>query len=162
MVWTLVEPGVAIIASSLATIRPLLRAWKVRGFESTRGHYGTGLSATGRSVATRSRPMDAANTGLNDVVLENVEPKLGPRPRIIATEAGITFEQHNKDLPSLPLTPTTAKSEVYIIEGNKLSPKGRWSDNQSLNSPNESFEQLHDLEAQSQDTRGFGLGDGGR
>lgn len=35
MVWTLIEPGVAIMASSLATIRPLLRSWKIRGFQST-------------------------------------------------------------------------------------------------------------------------------
>lgn len=35
MIWTLIEPGVAIVASSLATIRPLLRALRVRGFEST-------------------------------------------------------------------------------------------------------------------------------
>lgn len=34
MVWTLIEPGVAIVASSLATIRPLLRAMKIKGFES--------------------------------------------------------------------------------------------------------------------------------
>lgn len=35
MVWTLIEPGVAIIASSLATIRPLLRAMGIRGFQFT-------------------------------------------------------------------------------------------------------------------------------
>ncbi|KAI6782908.1 uncharacterized protein J7T54_002067 [Emericellopsis cladophorae] len=35
MVWTIIEPGLAIVASSLATIRPLLRAWRIRGFESS-------------------------------------------------------------------------------------------------------------------------------
>ncbi len=39
MVWTLIEPGVAIIASSLATIRPLLRAMGIKGFQTT--GYGT-------------------------------------------------------------------------------------------------------------------------
>jgi hypothetical protein len=34
MVWTLVEPGVAITAACLVTMRPLLRALKFRGFES--------------------------------------------------------------------------------------------------------------------------------
>ncbi|QUC18860.1 uncharacterized protein UV8b_03101 [Ustilaginoidea virens] len=34
-VWTLVEPGFAIIATSLATIRPLLRSLRIRGFLST-------------------------------------------------------------------------------------------------------------------------------
>ena len=33
------EPGVAIVAASLATIRPLLRALRIRGFDST-GHSG--------------------------------------------------------------------------------------------------------------------------
>ncbi|KAL3422852.1 integral membrane family protein [Phlyctema vagabunda] len=35
MIWTLIEPGVAIIAASLITIRPLLRALRLRGFGST-------------------------------------------------------------------------------------------------------------------------------
>ncbi|RYP42395.1 hypothetical protein DL767_000317 [Monosporascus sp. MG133] len=35
MVWTLIEPGVAIIATSLATMRPLLRALGRRSFRST-------------------------------------------------------------------------------------------------------------------------------
>lgn len=35
MVWTLVEPGVAIVASSLVTIRPLLRRMRLKGFESS-------------------------------------------------------------------------------------------------------------------------------
>ena len=35
MVWTLIEPGVAIVATSLATIRPLLRAMGIRGFQVT-------------------------------------------------------------------------------------------------------------------------------
>ncbi|RYP02650.1 hypothetical protein DL764_005695 [Monosporascus ibericus] len=34
MVWTLIEPGVAIIATSLATMRPLLRALGMRDFRS--------------------------------------------------------------------------------------------------------------------------------
>ena len=34
MVWTLVEPGVAITAACLVTMRPLLRTLNFRGFES--------------------------------------------------------------------------------------------------------------------------------
>ncbi|KOS19290.1 hypothetical protein ESCO_000445 [Escovopsis weberi] len=37
MTWTIIEPGVAIVASSLATIRPLLRALRVRGFADRAG-----------------------------------------------------------------------------------------------------------------------------
>lgn len=55
MVWTLVEPGVAIVASSLVTIRPLLRRMRLKGFESTersrsRGLWG-GRSRGGRSTS---------------------------------------------------------------------------------------------------------------
>lgn len=35
MKWTLIEPGIAIMAASFISIRPLLRALKLRGFEST-------------------------------------------------------------------------------------------------------------------------------
>lgn len=42
MVWTLVEPGVAIVASSLVTIRPLLRRLRLRGFESSEHSRGKG------------------------------------------------------------------------------------------------------------------------
>jgi hypothetical protein len=34
MVWTLIEPGVAIVAASLVTIRPLLQTMRVKGFRS--------------------------------------------------------------------------------------------------------------------------------
>lgn len=52
MVWTLVEPGVAIVASSLVTIRPLLRQMRLKGFESSershsRGFWGRGGRSTG-------------------------------------------------------------------------------------------------------------------
>lgn len=50
MVWTLVEPGVAIVASSLVTIRPLLRQWRLKGFESSQRSRSNGLWARyGRS-----------------------------------------------------------------------------------------------------------------
>ncbi|VUC34661.1 unnamed protein product [Clonostachys rosea] len=35
MIWTIAEAGLAIIAASLATIRPLLHALRIRGFESS-------------------------------------------------------------------------------------------------------------------------------
>lgn len=44
MVWTLVEPGVAIIASSLATMRPLVRAMKIQGFRSTDNAPSSGVA----------------------------------------------------------------------------------------------------------------------
>jgi hypothetical protein len=44
MVWTLVEPGVAITAACLVTMRPLLRTLKLRGFESTPADQQTPLT----------------------------------------------------------------------------------------------------------------------
>lgn len=41
MVWTLVEPGVAIVASSLVTIRPLLRQMRLKGFTDPSFHSGS-------------------------------------------------------------------------------------------------------------------------
>lgn len=43
MVWTLIEPGVAIVASSLVTIRPLLRQLRLKGFESSENSRGGGV-----------------------------------------------------------------------------------------------------------------------
>ncbi|KAJ2906606.1 putative integral membrane family protein [Zalerion maritima] len=57
MVWTLVEPGVAISAASLVTIRPLLRAWRLKGFEST-DRYGSrryGMPSGGNGSVMNSR-----------------------------------------------------------------------------------------------------------
>lgn len=64
MVWTLVEPGVAIVASSLVTIRPLLRQLRFKGFESTersrsRGfwaRYGRGGGGGGASKLEENSP----------------------------------------------------------------------------------------------------------
>ncbi|ROW02899.1 hypothetical protein VSDG_01695 [Cytospora chrysosperma] len=54
MVWTLVEPGVAIVASSLVTIRPLLRRIRLRGFETT---------GQSRSVPVTGRSRSRSGTG---------------------------------------------------------------------------------------------------
>ncbi|KAL8342614.1 hypothetical protein RB598_004137 [Gaeumannomyces tritici] len=94
MVWTLTEPGVAIMATSLATIRPLLRKLRLPGFGSTGvtgrsgptggGYYGPGRSgksaalrsATNRSAATRgSRAMPGF--GAADMPLEDLESARG-------------------------------------------------------------------------------------
>ena len=71
MVWTLVEPGVAIVAASLATIRPLLRALRIRGFDST--------GRTGRSGGIRS----GTNRSAHNRTLDRDDPK-----RVAAVELG--------------------------------------------------------------------------
>jgi hypothetical protein len=44
MVWTLIEPGMAITAACLVTMRPLLRCLNLRGFESTPAAQQTPLT----------------------------------------------------------------------------------------------------------------------
>jgi hypothetical protein len=63
MVWTLVEPGVAITAASLITIRPLLRALNFSGFDSTNPY-------TNNQYPSRSRP----TAGTNNLSLRNDIP----------------------------------------------------------------------------------------
>lgn len=77
MVWTLVEPGVAIVASSLVTIRPLLRQLRLKGFESTerssrsRGFWGRyGRGGGGASKLEENKPRSkrrsrAASSGMD-------------------------------------------------------------------------------------------------
>ncbi|KAK8038124.1 hypothetical protein PG994_014891 [Apiospora phragmitis] len=55
MVWTLVEPGVAIVASSLVTIRPLLRSWKIKGFTSSGTSKQTGPFSKGQAKSRTNR-----------------------------------------------------------------------------------------------------------
>lgn len=74
MVWTLIEPGVAIIASSLVTIRPLLRAWRIRGFQSTENSRRTGPSlGLPVSRTNRSKVRGGGGGGSRDPTQTDVE-----------------------------------------------------------------------------------------
>lgn len=76
MVWTLIEPGVAIVASSLVTIRPLLRLWKIKGFGSSGQSRPTGPSAYGHShpMSRTNRSGKMPAFGSTDVtVVDDVE-----------------------------------------------------------------------------------------
>ncbi|KAJ3518194.1 hypothetical protein NM208_g14604 [Fusarium decemcellulare] len=159
MVWTLIEPGVAIIASSLATIRPLLRAMKIRGFESTENTYGTGHSAAMRSNANRSKPGTMPGFGPNDVSLVNVEPKRDTAHRYALNDLDMPLPPH-RGVPNGPLSPgqvSIVKSEIYVIQGNRSEPPSPWYAG-AHRSPSGSFDQIHDLEAQSQDIGRYGIG----
>lgn len=90
MVWTLVEPGVAIVAASLATIRPLLRAMRVCGFDSTgrsAGKSGSKMrSGTDKSVHNNqggALDMETHCTGGGEgqVELGDVHSDDGARPK---------------------------------------------------------------------------------
>ena len=125
MVWTLIEPGVAIVASSLVTIRPLLHAMRIQGFMSTE-------NSTERRYAgqNHNQPRSGANTrgprayargsmpgfGRGDIRLADmeVEPEpgaAGTGPVLNKNRAG-TFTSNGSDL-SLAMPVTAVKGAVY-------------------------------------------------
>ncbi|KAI1072647.1 hypothetical protein LB507_002828 [Fusarium sp. FIESC RH6] len=151
MVWTLIEPGVAIIASSLATIRPLLRAMKIRGFESTDHTYGTGHSAAVKSHTNHHSPgvMVMPGFGPEDVSLNNIPHQNHSRP-YPDDDVHILYPRRPADGPRSPGQVSLGKSEILVIQGNG-SPPQTPPETQMYRSPSTSDDQIHDLEAQSQD-----------
>lgn len=77
MIWTIIEAGLAIIAASLATIRPLLRAMRVRGFESTGSNSGHSRGKEKRPPPASGKKLPFAYYGLEDLTL-TIDP---PSPR---------------------------------------------------------------------------------
>ncbi|KAH6985313.1 hypothetical protein EDB80DRAFT_756783 [Ilyonectria destructans] len=135
MVWTLVEPGVAIVASSLATIRPLLRAMKIKGFEST---YGTGHSNAMRT-GTRSKSRSLPHFGPNGVSPMNVELDFEAELQLAPSNNRVPHSFHRNGLPATPLSPSDQGG----------SPPRHWQARAySSSSPNDCIDQIHDLEAQ--------------
>lgn len=118
MVWTLIEPGVAIVASSLVTIRPLLRQMRLKGFESSEhsrsgGFWGRGLSERygNKAGSKRSRAasgLAALDIGANDtnVNLKDLEAGHGPLP-IITTRS----KKQGRGFSSRDTTLTSQNSE---------------------------------------------------
>ena len=77
----MIEPGVAIVAASLATIRPLLRALRVTGFQSTQSSRGGYIPST--AWENNLRRANYANgkdgtpgSGPNDITLIDIETGL--------------------------------------------------------------------------------------
>ncbi|KAF4985943.1 hypothetical protein FGRMN_11046 [Fusarium graminum] len=151
MVWTLIEPGVAIVASSLATIRPLLRAMKIRGFESTDSIYSTGHSAGVASNPNRAKSGVSVMPGFgpDDVTLSTITHQNKTNGRAHSDDIHILPPRNLVDGPLSPGQMSIVKSEVLVIQSNG-SPSSSWH-SQTERSPSSSFDQLHDLEAQSQD-----------
>lgn len=170
MIWTLVEPGVAIVASSLATIRPLLRAMRIKGFLSTDKTPSTGISGGGRSgykngssrntTGRRSMP----GLGPNDVSLERVgkgEERRGDGYGAssegqwrggshdgTSTHTHTHMHTHAVDGHDVEAARhSDSKSDMFVIEGGRHS--STWSA-QELGAGSQSAEDLSHLEEQSQ------------
>jgi hypothetical protein len=182
MVWTLIEPGVAIVASSLVTIRPLLRAWRLKGFESTGNNGpsvgpGSQLSGTNRTAGRIPGGVPGCRPG--DVTLVDVEAGNGPakinnvvRPSELANPGGYGRRQFLRTAsasvsPDVSPDPGTrlgsefkaprprsmVRSEVYVIEGETRT----WSRDR-IGSPSDTSDDIDVYEAQSQHSGRVGLG----
>jgi hypothetical protein len=178
MIWTLVEPGVAIVASSLATIRPLLRAMKLRGFESTGrtgGTSGAMRSGTNRSAAGRmpgfgsddltsvdielGKTNKAVNSKRSSMMLSEgpvTSDRGRPRPNPNQLKSGARLS--TEFMPPDKARRSTVKSEVYIIEGDRTASEP-WRQQNLRHVRSMSSDDMDEgLEATSQHSGRVGLG----
>lgn len=158
MIWTIIEPGVAIVASSLATIRPLLRAWKIRGFESTGRRTRSAPSGYARHTADDGNMATIGQVyGPNDVSLKHVEPSYyaaAPDPST-KTTIGLTFEQSHASR-AMASRLDTQQQGSHASEGKEYSPSRSVNTEASHATTNSSlFDDIHNLEAQSQENEHY-------
>ncbi|KAL7962439.1 hypothetical protein V8C34DRAFT_183537 [Trichoderma compactum] len=147
MIWTIIEPGVAIVASSLATIRPLLRAMKIRGFESTGRRTRSAPSGYARHTADDGNMATIGQVfGPNDVSLKHVEPSYDSAAPA-KTTIGLTFEQSHASR-AMATRRSTQQQGSHASQGKEYSPS-RSVNTQATNSS--VFDDMHNLEAQSQE-----------
>ncbi|UKZ83538.1 hypothetical protein TrVFT333_011347 [Trichoderma virens FT-333] len=164
MIWTIIEPGVAIVASSLATIRPLLRAMKIHGFEST-GRTRSAPSGYARHTADDGTMATIGQAfGPNDVSLKRVEPSYdtaAPDPST-KTTIGLTFDQSHTSRGT-PARLDTQQQGSRADDGKEYSPSRSVNTATShANTNSSSFDDIHNLEAQSQENGYFEYGSGKR
>ncbi|KAI1363597.1 hypothetical protein F5Y08DRAFT_354294 [Xylaria arbuscula] len=159
MIWTLVEPGIAISAASLATIRPLLRRWKIRGFTHSERSRGTGAPSQDQGSRIK-RVSKMPGFGPQDVTLVDIElapthtlspvtglqtPKFAaqkisylpkafdPEPDEYSREQSLAFRSQSSTIRR-----EDTKSEMFIIDGIESPPStsdahvtGTWLDQES-------------------------------
>ncbi|KAH6611074.1 hypothetical protein Trco_001094 [Trichoderma cornu-damae] len=168
MLWTIIEPGVAIVASSLATIRPLLRAMKIHGFESTSRTHSAPSAHARYATEDRGMPIVGRVFGPNDVSLKNVQPAYGAAAPVSSTTTrttiGLAFEQSYAGRAAAPRLDTdTRQGSSRANQGKEYSPAGSVNTEASRPLTNSSsFDDIHSLEAQSQESGYFGYGSGKR
>ncbi|KAM0260738.1 hypothetical protein ACHAQJ_002654 [Trichoderma viride] len=161
MLWTIIEPGVAIIASSLATIRPLLRAMRIHGFMSTRGTHSA-PSAHARHTTTEERNMPIADRvfGPDDVSLKNVEPTyVTAVPDSSTSTIGLTLEQSHAGRATAPRL-DIQQGRNHVNQGKEYSPSRSVNTETSHATNSSSFDDIHNLEAQSQESGHYEFGSG--
>ncbi|KAJ4416172.1 hypothetical protein N0V82_006932 [Gnomoniopsis sp. IMI 355080] len=118
MVWTLVEPGVAIIAASLVTIRPLLRQMRFKGFESTQrsrsrgfwGRYGRAPGGASKLEENNQKPKRSRAASGMDAAFERSDIGLDDLEAGHNVPESTMFATKSKALPSRNTTLTTQSS----------------------------------------------------
>lgn len=160
MIWTIIEPGVAIVASSLATIRPLLRAMKIHGFESTRRTLSAPSAHARYTAEDRGAPIASRVFGPDDVSLKHVEPSYdaaaaAPKSLTKTTTIGLTIEPSHAGRATGPRLDTQQAGIGRGSEGKEYSP-ARSVNTEASHTTHSSFDNIHSLEAQSQDSEYFG------
>ena len=165
MVWTLIEPGVAIIASSLVTIRPLLQRLRLKGFESTKtsgssGPHTASNRPTGRSGGAPGELtlIDLETGGDDDYTELRTPPLAKANPR---TSVKVLDRRHLSAAPSAngsqSASQTDLRSETYVIEGSRASDD--WSRDR-IDSSNSDPDEINTVEAHVQEAERAGWGRG--
>ena len=115
MVWTLIEPGIAIIAASLVTIRPLLHAWHITGFGSTKNSSSYGLTGYGRGGISLRGDIPHSNTWN----LSTVESQAngGTSNAQISRSGSMADRLKNQKSVRIKEVPLDSASEEHILEG---------------------------------------------
>jgi len=113
MVWTLVEPGVAISAASLITIRPLLRALNFKGFDSTSPSGSHRAPHSGRHNLSLRNDIPV-NNSVSTVRTKHARPF--DMKRSLSNVTGLNKEPTARQEPVSDDT----GSEEYILQGTNM------------------------------------------
>jgi hypothetical protein len=109
--WTLVEPGIAITAASLITIRPLLRALNFKGFDST-DPYTNNPSRSHQTPGTH-------NVRLKDDIpashWQNITSSSGPSKGDLTIPEGL--KKKDGSMVQTRAVGEDSSSEEYILQG---------------------------------------------
>ncbi|KAF8860571.1 hypothetical protein BDZ45DRAFT_724503 [Acephala macrosclerotiorum] len=112
MVWTLVEPGVAITAASLVTIRPLLRSLNFTGFESDDSYQNDYYIHSRNQHLSLRNDVPVDNWTAGTVSSGGTElKKVGSRNPLERLKGSIS------DIKEVRGIEADAGSEEYILEG---------------------------------------------
>jgi hypothetical protein len=97
MIWTIIEPGLGIIAASIVTLRPLLRTLRIFGFnDNTYTLSGNTLSIGSRGMPLNSVPTPENNEHQLDVLAASSGDPRGRSSVIGRMEGGARILGNNR------------------------------------------------------------------